>query len=821
MERVVTLKPEHRSHLIDEGFTLSEINDWVENGLVSLDEEEAFSKGFKVYIKQEDQPGRYISGSGLFFPFTNNFGQLRLDEPIDIYKYKAKYLTPANTQSKAYIPEGCIAVTEGIKDARMGMVRGGVPIGAVAGVSHYKKTLPKGCGYTILFDSDGWVNPKVMLNLINAGLWCEGRIQLIPTLPDYPKGGICEYFKSGYTEQDFQELIEEAYTPKKLLLEWASRIDQIPKDRLPDSIKYMGRFAIQLGLDEPERKIIIMNAKTIKEGQNMRNAIRNANLNINNDDGSRVDWNAPQSYHNTIGYWVERQGKKSWEPLCNFDFTIISELESDDGGGYILKVRPQFEETEYTCTLNSRALRNPTDFKDALQKSLRFQIQVALKPNEFSALLAERQYEYRTTRSGNIKKIVKAYGKQPDGTWVFEDIQISSEGEIIPEQEQQWSWTSAISTDEFIPCPVLAKQNGLIGLRKLYAAAEQVFGENLNAFYLTTGWVLASLNHDQVMAAYGSFPALNLHGDVGTLKSMAVETAFSLVGRNWTDDGMLTNASTSAIYEHLSRISCIPFCWDDPPKHMGVDEFAKDLWNGKARLVRGNQQKPLTSMAFTSNFVIGADQAAAWTRMTRLFFKKTKMSTAYAQLRLAMQTASGSFSELIKVPFDIGEISGLQEKLIEHLPYAHARISQSFSIVSYYAIEGMKLAGIASQDIDAFKQWLFDYVSTQENDIASSGNSIVDFFEKINNLQVIDKVGSWNFNVTEEDGVDCYCLAHGNLWDEVKYKYNPQTYDKKMIKSQLQELGMKEGTRKFQSSRTDISRTSRRCWIIPVEAIPV
>jgi hypothetical protein len=81
----------------------------------------------------------------------------------------AKYLTPLGAKTQARIPSGCKVVTEGAKDAAAGSLMGGIPTGAIAGISHYRKALNQNAGYTVLFDADGWTNPAVFSNLFHAG----------------------------------------------------------------------------------------------------------------------------------------------------------------------------------------------------------------------------------------------------------------------------------------------------------------------------------------------------------------------------------------------------------------------------------------------------------------------------------------------------------------------------------------------------------------------------------------------------------------------------------------------------------------------------
>jgi hypothetical protein len=235
------LNTDHLEHLHSEGFTDSQILELQERGLRSLSDTEAALMGFKVQVQHE-----WKSGSGLYFPFNNDFGQLRLDKPIQRDNGQlAKYLTPVGAKSQAWIPEGCQVITEGFKDAYAGSVHGGIPTGAVAGVSHYRKALKEGAGYTILFDADGWINPAVFSNLFHAGKWLKGKIQLVPVLPDEPKGGLCEYFKAGFTASDYAALIKAAMKPEALLMTWSQHFGRIPTERLSAAIRTAFRLAAE------------------------------------------------------------------------------------------------------------------------------------------------------------------------------------------------------------------------------------------------------------------------------------------------------------------------------------------------------------------------------------------------------------------------------------------------------------------------------------------------------------------------------------------------------------------------------------------------
>lgn len=250
------LETRHIEHLVFEGFTDAQILQWQAQGLRSLSEAEAEKHGFKVKTKSG-----LLSGAGLYFPFGDGFAQLRLDEPIQRENGQiAKYLTPVGAKSKACIPDGCKVITEGAKDAHAGTVHGEMTTGALAGVSHYRKALPQGSGYTIIFDSDGWINPSVFSNLFYAGKWLSGKIQLVPMIPGEPKGGLCEYFKAGHTASDYAALIQAAFKPEALLLAWPTHFGRIPAERLSAAIRTAFRLAAEY-LDEIETEVLLNGIK--------------------------------------------------------------------------------------------------------------------------------------------------------------------------------------------------------------------------------------------------------------------------------------------------------------------------------------------------------------------------------------------------------------------------------------------------------------------------------------------------------------------------------------------------------------------------------
>ncbi len=256
--QVDSLNPEHIQHLYNEGFSFSHMALWVSQGLRSLTKEEAEKASFRA----EDKNGAITSGSGLYFPFTRSFGQIRLDTPVERKNGAfAKYLTPSGAKTQARIPVGCKVITEGAKDAAAGSLLGGIPTGAIAGISHYRKALEQEAGYTVLFDADGWTNPAVFSNLFHAGKWLNGKIQLIPQIEGYPKAGLCEYFKTGNTAEDYQKLVNSAKKPEALLLEWGSHFGDIPEAKLSQAVRVALRLAAEY-LDEVEQDVLVSKIKS-------------------------------------------------------------------------------------------------------------------------------------------------------------------------------------------------------------------------------------------------------------------------------------------------------------------------------------------------------------------------------------------------------------------------------------------------------------------------------------------------------------------------------------------------------------------------------
>lgn len=230
------LKPDHQQHMLDEGFSLEHIEYLRSIGLRSIDSD--WSRANKAGVYGDDR--KLYFPSGLLFVFAPGFGQIRCDNPPIKNGKPVKYLTVFFGDSKnrtvaAWLPKisgKTEVITEGYKDAAAGTLIGGIATGAIAGVSHARKALDRGSKLTILFDSDGWYNPAVFSQLCHAAKHTGGKVQLIPTIPGEPKAGLCEYFKAGYKDWHYRELIDSAMSIPDFLFELPKKWKELTAEQL-------------------------------------------------------------------------------------------------------------------------------------------------------------------------------------------------------------------------------------------------------------------------------------------------------------------------------------------------------------------------------------------------------------------------------------------------------------------------------------------------------------------------------------------------------------------------------------------------------------
>jgi hypothetical protein len=516
-------------------------------------------------------------------------------------------------------------------------------------------------------------------------------------------------------------------------------------------------------------------------------------------------WAAPETWHGEIGWLFPAEDEIKFHPKCNFDFQVERELESEDGGGVVLQVKRSLDSVQKRVIINSVDYGSVKTFEKALKQALGAGIVINLKDEQLKALIHVRLRDYRE-RGGKLYRLIDRYGQQPDGTWVFRDRQYTKDGEPTNEDESGWVFNPALGKEDFIPCPELAPEDSE-ALKRLVDACRVFFGEaNIHQVFMTMGWVTAGIHSQAIFKQDNCFPLLNSNGEPGACKTLAAEAALSLVGKNWAQMGMLARVSVSALYEHGSRTAGLPFLLDDPERSSEIDEIFKTWYNWKPRRVRGNDQQPKSPLGAITNHVVGAEQAATFTRFIRLTYERASGGNkqAFQELRKAQESASGAFPLILKMGYDPEAIAAIELELLPHLPLAHARIAQSLAIPLYYAQKLIELTGHSSSY--NLKQWVIEHCCASENDSDNSADSLQDFIDKLLTLESEASVGSWNFKRDiQRNGKNYAAIFAADVWALVDKRFSPATYNFKSLKPLiLKAQGITDTTVRFDRDRDSV-----------------
>ncbi len=223
----------HYDEHIQRGFLREHLVEMVESGWVTSFTITSGSATNKLPLFPTKLWDKEI-GDVVLYSYSHDFSQIKIDKVInDKRGRRIKYLSPPGVSSKAWFPEGFAeasvrVVTEGAIDAALGTLLGGIPTAGIAGVSHFLKAIGIGVRLVILFDADGRLNPSVIAALYIAGKLSNNNIQTIPPIDGQPKAGLEEYFKAGYTPEDYRALIATAKTPLGFLYDIFS--GELPQD---------------------------------------------------------------------------------------------------------------------------------------------------------------------------------------------------------------------------------------------------------------------------------------------------------------------------------------------------------------------------------------------------------------------------------------------------------------------------------------------------------------------------------------------------------------------------------------------------------------
>lgn len=561
------------------------------------------------------------------------------------------------------------------------------------------------------------------------------------------------------------------------------------------------------------------------------------------DDFSGNDWKAPVSWKGELGFWVNDKTTQEpvFHPCCNFDFQVIRELTSEDGGGIEITLKRSFDSVEKSIFIESMAYTNTEKFVDAVKKALGAGVVCTLRKSDLNALIHTRLRDYHR-RGGKTYRLAERRGRQADGTWVFENCQFKPDGTRTHTEESGWVYTEVFpNCEDVIPSPVIAPYDAGV-LRRYLEVKRRAFGRNFEPSVLLDGWVVAGLFDTQIVEKERSFPLINPYGDPGGFKSFAAESSLSLVGFSKAET-MLSKVSESALFEWLKRLGSIPVILDDPKREFNgidIEEVAKRAFNRFARVVRGNRQEPRGGLAITSNHLIGEKNSATRSRLIPLFFpvltEESYEKAAFSELLQIRESVSGCFPDLLKLGYNPQAIKTLEEEFRHHLPAAHARTAKSLAIATHYAMEVIRLAELES-DID-IKQWVMDSLCPLCNESQAGLSSVADFAEYFGVLESRSLVGEWcKILVQTEKYGTCMALHLPTVWKEFDREFNP-SYNRSVLEQVLIERGaIKNQVAKFWSDRDQTlaykrqvvvagangeppkepGKVARKCLLIPEE----
>lgn len=513
-------------------------------------------------------------------------------------------------------------------------------------------------------------------------------------------------------------------------------------------------------------------------------------------------WISPVAHQGELGEWKKvKEGEKEFLkffPKANFDFTVERELSNRQGGGVIIRVQRSLDSESKCIVLKSTEFTNADRFVDALKSKLGTSISCNLSKAEINALIHVRLRDYRQ-QGGKTYKLAERQGRQADGTWVFQDRQFNGDGSPTSEEASGWVFCEDLGGEDYIPKPTIGEFHPE-ALRQYLQAKQRFFGSNFMPSLLVDGFVVATLHDQEIMQKERSFPLINLHGDPGGLKSISVESSLAIVGWVNAEDGIISKASESMLYERLKYMGSLPTCWDDPPRDKETEEICKRIFNRYPRIVRENHQTPQGSLILTSNHLIGENNPATRSRIIPIYMPVIKDGdkAAWQDLMRSRQKVSGWFQVFLQLGYPQERIKALEVELLAYLPAAHARTAKSLALITHYAMEVVRLSGL---EID-IKQWVIDHLCAELNDSQSGLDCVSDFLTKLQVLESENRVGEWNkIGVETEKYGPVIALHLPSIWQTFDREFQP-AYNKSTLEKALESRGAIKGvTQKFWSDR--------------------
>ena len=260
------------------------------------------------------------------------------------------------------------------------------------------------------------------------------------------------------------------------------------------------------------------------------------------------------------------------------------------------------------------------------------------------------------------------------------------------------------------------------------------------------------------------------------------------------------------VYETVKSLGGLPLLLDDPVKKgikkdtkEAIDNFLWAMYNGTTRKVRGNEQTPHSNVIVTTNVSLGEDNQALESRLIKLHFAvKLPNSKGYSALKKAMDGASGGLSQLLGIAYDAEAVKDIEARLLEHLPHAHARISLSLALITYFTQKFADIAGIA---FDAFAHCVADLCPTA-NEFESDKDSLQDFLEKLEIMKSQGSVGEWNYSPVTSGGKTYRAVYLAEVWGEFDRKFSPN-YSRQSLQQLVEGRGGQSATQKFVATKLE------------------
>jgi hypothetical protein len=195
-------------------------------------------------------------------------------------------------------------------------------------------------------------------------------------------------------------------------------------------------------------------------------------------------------------------------PKCNFDFQIESELSSDEGGGLVLQVKRSLDSHQKRVIISSQDYGSTRDFEVALKRVYKTGVVCNLKTEHLKALIHVKLREYRD-RNGITYRLQDRAGQQSDGHWVFENCQITPDGEWSANPNSDWIFNADLGGEDKMPQPKISSPDP-DALKRLVTAMHKFHGaEGIFPAVMSLGFAAAAVHYETILKRERRFPQLN------------------------------------------------------------------------------------------------------------------------------------------------------------------------------------------------------------------------------------------------------------------------------------------------------------------------